>query len=193
MIIDFDGKLYKIQVKTTQFIKDGAMIFSTGRTNPFKMTNICYTESEVDYFFLYCIQNQWCGLIKIKDFTTKALSIRINPPQNNNFNNCRMADDYEFSHRIDELKYGLSIPLIKYDNQEKNKKIQSKSKEIVNEIKGRTDRNRLKDEIRKYPITKVAELYGVTDNAIRKWCRKMGLPDKSTHIKRYSDEEWEKI
>lgn len=57
----------------------------------------------------------------------------------------------------------------------------------------RPTRAELKNLIRTTPFTKIGELYGVTDNAIRKWCDAEGLPRKATEIKRYSDEEWEAI
>jgi len=166
------------------------MMFDTNRTNPFKMTNIKYTSSEVDYFFLYCIENMWCGIIKITDFNTKNLNMRLLPPKNNNFNKTRMAIDYEFDHRINEIKYGEEIPLIVFDT--KNKKA-NKEKEFINYIPDRTTREELKALIRDKPFTQIADMFNVSDNAIRKWCVRMNLPDKSTHIKRYSDSEWEVI
>lgn len=39
-------------------------------------------------------------------------------------------------------------------------------------------------------MTKVAEKFGYSDNAIRKWCDKYNLPRKAKDIKSYSDEEW---
>lgn len=39
-------------------------------------------------------------------------------------------------------------------------------------------RNQLKKLIRKYPFTKIGEMYGVSDNAVRKWCDKYELPKK---------------
>lgn len=54
-------------------------------------------------------------------------------------------------------------------------------------------REELKELIRNIPFTKIGEMYGVTDNAIRKWCIKYDLPFKKKDIKKYSDEEWEKI
>lgn len=37
-----------------------------------------------------------------------------------------------------------------------------------------------KEELEKYiydmPFTKIGELYGVTDNAVKKWCKGYGLP-----------------
>ena len=54
-------------------------------------------------------------------------------------------------------------------------------------------RDELKELIRTKPFTYVGEYYGVTDNAVRKWCKRINLPSKSTEIKQISDEDWEKI
>lgn len=57
----------------------------------------------------------------------------------------------------------------------------------------RPSREQLKQEIRTIPFTKIAQKYGVTDNAIRKWCISMNLPSTVSKIKTYTKEEWEKI
>lgn len=57
----------------------------------------------------------------------------------------------------------------------------------------RPDRDELKKEIRSIPFTTIGKEYGVSDNAIRKWCDAYNLPRKKTEINSYSDEEWEKI
>lgn len=57
----------------------------------------------------------------------------------------------------------------------------------------RPSREELKALIRSTPFTQIARHYGVTDNAIRKWCDQVGLPRKVTEIKQYTDEEWENI
>jgi uncharacterized protein YjcR len=54
-------------------------------------------------------------------------------------------------------------------------------------------REELKQLIRTTPFTKIGEKYNVSDNAIRKWCIQYNLPTKKTEIKKYSNEEWEKI
>ena len=51
-------------------------------------------------------------------------------------------------------------------------------------------REELKNLIRTMPMTKIGEQFGVSDNAIRKWCDKFGLPRKSTEIKKISNEDW---
>lgn len=57
----------------------------------------------------------------------------------------------------------------------------------------RPSREELKKLIREMPFTRVAEKYGVSDNAIRKWCKRYDLPIRKTDIKLMSDAEWEKI
>ena len=57
----------------------------------------------------------------------------------------------------------------------------------------RPDRQTLKDDIRNMSMLQVGKKYGVSDNAIRKWCDAYGLPRKKTEINSYSDEEWEKF
>lgn len=54
-------------------------------------------------------------------------------------------------------------------------------------------REELKELIRTTPFTTIAKQFNVSDNAIRKWCKKYDLPYQSSVIKSYSDEEWEKI
>lgn len=54
-------------------------------------------------------------------------------------------------------------------------------------------REELKHMIRTTPFVRIAGQYGVSDNAIRKWCDKYQLPRKVSDIKKYTDEEWEKI
>lgn len=43
------------------------------------------------------------------------------------------------------------------------------------------------------PFTKIGEKYGVSDNAVRKWCKNNNLPYQSSKIKEISDEDWENI
>ena len=54
-------------------------------------------------------------------------------------------------------------------------------------------REELKQLIRTTPFTTIGKNYGVSDNAVRKWCDKFNLPRKSSDIKKYSDKEWEQI
>lgn len=57
----------------------------------------------------------------------------------------------------------------------------------------RPSREELKSLIREKSFTQIGEIYGVTDNAIRKWCDAEGLPRKKTEINKISNKEWENI
>lgn len=57
----------------------------------------------------------------------------------------------------------------------------------------RPTRAQLKEEIRTQSFVSLGKKYGVTDNAIRKWCKSFNLPYKKEDIKKITNEEWEKI
>ena len=57
----------------------------------------------------------------------------------------------------------------------------------------RPNREELKKLIRSHSFTKIGQIFGVTDNSIKKWCKKENLPERASDIKKYTDEEWEKI
>ena len=60
-------------------------------------------------------------------------------------------------------------------------------------ITARPSREEMKELIRTIPFTQIGKRFGVTDNAIRKWCKSMGLPSKSSEIKAMTDEEWQQV
>ena len=54
-------------------------------------------------------------------------------------------------------------------------------------------REELKNLIRTKPFTQIGKQFGVSDNAIRKWCEKFELPRRVSEIKQYDDEAWELV
>lgn len=57
----------------------------------------------------------------------------------------------------------------------------------------RPTREELKRMIRETSFTGIGKYFQVSDNAVRKWCKKYQLPSTKTEIKKYSDEEWNKL
>lgn len=57
----------------------------------------------------------------------------------------------------------------------------------------RISRQQLKILIRKEPFSKIGKQFGVSDNAIRRWCDSYNLPRTKKEINSYSDEEWKLI
>lgn len=57
----------------------------------------------------------------------------------------------------------------------------------------RPSREELKKKIREKSFLEIGREYGVSDNAIRKWCISEKLPHKKSDIKKICDKEWEQI
>ena len=57
----------------------------------------------------------------------------------------------------------------------------------------RPSREVLKKEIRCFSFSQLGRKYGISDNAIRKWCKDYSLPYRSKDIIELSEEQWEKI
>ena len=54
-------------------------------------------------------------------------------------------------------------------------------------------RDELKKLIRSASFVDIGNQMNVSDNAIRNWCKKYGLPFRKSEIKEYSDEEWTNV
>lgn len=68
--------------------------------------------------------------------------------------------------------------------------------ECSHSLQQRTDRpsrEELKSLIRENSFVTIGKMFGVSDNAIRKWCVSNNLPSKKRKIDSYSDEDWAKI
>ena len=65
--------------------------------------------------------------------------------------------------------------------------IKFRTSDIVNNI----SREELKNLIRTKTFTYIGKQYGVSNNAVRKWCDKYNLPRTKKEINAYSDKEWD--
>ena len=104
LVIEIKGKFYRIQCKTTQKVHNQErMRFNICRTNGFTGKHSCYTENEIDFFFLYCIENNYMGLVSISEVKGKRdLFIRLTPPKNNQ-KGVNMASNYEIDKQLGSL------------------------------------------------------------------------------------------
>ena len=97
------------------------------------------------------------------------------------------GEDYKYVPREERpcLICGKMTKNSKYCSQQCLKIAQRKTK--------RATKEELKEMIRSMSFLKIAKMYDVSDNTIRKWCTYYGLPFKTEDIKSYSDEEWSNI
>lgn len=54
-------------------------------------------------------------------------------------------------------------------------------------------RDELKELVRTTSFLELGREFGVSDNAIRKWCKLYDLPSRKRDIEKYTDEEWELV
>jgi len=69
----------------------------------------------------------------------------------------------------------------------------AQSSRYRHEVNNKPSREELKNLIREKSFVEIGKIYGVTDNAIRKWCDKENLPRTKKVIESYTDEQWIKI
>lgn len=106
LIIEYNNKLYRVQVKTTQSIKDEVkMEFALKTTNYTKgsWSSNGYNKEEIDLFFLYCVENDWCGLYIVDNDIPKTIAIRLTPPKNNQVKGVNLAENFGFDTQFAAL------------------------------------------------------------------------------------------
>jgi hypothetical protein len=94
-LLDYQGKILKIQVKTAHLIEDRTAIeFKTCNThiNTQGIENRNY-KGEIDYFATF-YQNK-CYLVPVDICGSRTRRLRLIPPKNNNMTGVCMAVDYE--------------------------------------------------------------------------------------------------
>lgn len=96
LIAEFNGKLNKIQVKTSAKAKNGRMIFDLTSSTAHRKNGVRhkYNENEIDYFACYNIERDKIFLIPIKDAPSTAITIRFEEPKNHQFQNVIMEDKF---------------------------------------------------------------------------------------------------
>ena len=95
LIAEFNGKLNRIQVKTSVKAEDGKVIFdltssTTHRSNGVKHR---YTNEEVDYFACYNITREKIYLIPVDEPRT-SITIRYERPKNGQVNGINFEEDF---------------------------------------------------------------------------------------------------
>ena len=56
-------------------------------------------------------------------------------------------------------------------------------------LEDRPSKEELLDMIKKKSFADIAKMYGVEESAIRKWCKKFGLPHNKAQVKELIDSE----
>lgn len=102
-IADINGKLIRVQCKTSHEIDLGVIEFScrSCRSNTQSNLRRRYTVDEVDYFCTYW--NNMCYLVPINECSVSK-KLRFIPPKNNQKVGISYAKDYELPNQINLIK-----------------------------------------------------------------------------------------
>ena len=100
LVAEFNNKLNKIQVKTSNSIKNNTINFDlfsrvhsiTIKGNTHK--NLYYDDTEIDYYALYNMITDEIYFIKSSEINTKSIRLRLLSPKNNQYKNVKYAKDY---------------------------------------------------------------------------------------------------
>lgn len=174
------------------------------------------TNSDIGYNLTQGGQNSHCVNSKISE---DALQKIVNLLKNSSLPETEIAKQFNVSQRtisainlgqikilsteIYPLRNSNYLTKLKFNtlNQEKicsicgtpiktNSLYCIKCAKIVQRKVDRPTRENLKNEIRNQSFLSLGKKYGVSDNAIRKWCQYYNLPTKKSEIKNISNEDW---
>lgn len=103
LIAEFNGKLNKIQVKTSiSKAENGTVTFDVTSSSLHRknVSKAKYTKNDIDYFFCYNIETNKSFLIEAPETPVNMITIRIDPPKNKQVKNIRYEKDYLFENVI---------------------------------------------------------------------------------------------
>ena len=193
LLVDTGKEILKIQVKKSLGQPNGHFVFSCTSQNVKASTKAKhkYTVDEVDYFAT--VWHNRVYLIPV-DETSNQKTLNEEDfedylAQNILSSYKRLSDEelYNCAHTL----YGTCIDC--------GAQIKANSTRCVactnlhNQTVPRPRREELKTLIRSHTFLAIGKMFGVTDNAIRKWCVAENLPRKSSEIKKYTDKEWQNL
>lgn len=95
LIAEFNGKLNRIQVKTSIKAENGKMVFDLTSSTAHRSNGVKhkYTDSEIDFFACYNIARDKIFLVPV-DEPRSAITIRYEKPKNNQTLGINFEDDY---------------------------------------------------------------------------------------------------
>jgi len=94
-IIDDGENLLKVQIKTGRIMKNGSVIFNTCSSYVHRGGKKKSYRGQIDFFGVYCPDNDKVYLIPINDVAKRKGVLRIDEPKNNQVKNVRWAKTYE--------------------------------------------------------------------------------------------------
>lgn len=105
LIADFNGKLNRIQVKTTEAKRpNGALTWKIAHQAETRGFYKSYTQNEVDYFVLYCIENDGLYIVPYSnDLPKEEIRLRLSEDIKVFSEKIKKAEDYLFCNVLNNI------------------------------------------------------------------------------------------
>ncbi|MGG6449509.1 group I intron-associated PD-(D/E)XK endonuclease [Pseudobacillus badius] len=107
LVMDYNGKLYKMQVKTILYKQQEEILsFKTVSSNTTKTKGYYekeYKSDEIDGFLAYCIELGKVYLAWQHEVPSGRISMRLGATKNNQRKKVRMAFEYELDRKLAEM------------------------------------------------------------------------------------------
>ena len=106
LIAEFNGKLNRIQIKTSVKAEDGKMIFSLVSSTSHRKNGVkhIYTNEEIDYFVCYNIERDKLFIVSVDEASNSQLTIRYTKPKNGQMLGVKFEEDYLLDTFLDKLQ-----------------------------------------------------------------------------------------
>lgn len=101
LVVEWDGKFHKIQIKTTEKLFNGVMrwdISQHNSQNPSKKTG--YNKKDVDFFALYCIETGSLCLVPFEEAGEHQIWIRPDDYSGKRMKTMHFESDYKFENYV---------------------------------------------------------------------------------------------
>lgn len=194
LIVDTGKELLRIQVKKALGQPKGKFVIACTTQNVRSHTKAKhkYTSDEIDYFATAWKDKIY--LIPVEETSNQKILYEDSDEylaQNVLSAYARLSDEDLYNQRQrhgkhiyciscgTEISYGSEMCLPCRNLQQRHVQ--------------RPSREELKQLIRTESFLSIGKKFGVTDTAIRKWCDHENLPRKSSVIKKFTEEEWQKL
>lgn len=185
-----ENKFIRIQTKSLNILSNEDSIVIPMKNQSYKKGIKPYTKEQVDYIAI--VYNHQVFLFE-PQLVMASFTVRINKPAQCNQH---WLYDYELT-KILNIQYTSWINIKAQQRGQKTEKVNTcnicgsiidkKAKLCQNcyheqQKKNIPPKEELEAKIGKFSFCQLGRDYGVSDNAVRKWCKKYGLPTKRNEI-----------
>ena len=207
-ILDCNKKFYRIQIKSLNLLDKDTILIPMCNTRFSRKDGVVdktYTTEQTD--FIAIVYENQIYLFNPNE-ANKAFTVRINKPTQSNQH---WLKDYEITKVL-----GINLnswTSLKEQNRinngtntqkrfncidcgkpvwQENSRCVECAKKVQQSNSKKPSREVLKEKIRNTPFVQIGKEYGVTDNAVRKWCKSYDLPSTVSKIKEIIQKgEWD--